>query len=328
VIADVETERRRLVDWYTAFATDEAQGRFPIYERLAAFVAASPELLDFLPTLPVSRRQPNLFLAAVRHLHGVPECGACLADVVRADADGIRAAMLTRTTQTNEPARCAVLLPVLAQLPQPLALIEVGASAGLCLLPDRYGYDYGTARIEPPTASAPVLRCRISGSAPLPKTLPQIVWRRGLDLHPIDLRYEAETAWLKMLIWPGQDDRARNLRAAIAVARDDPPTVIKGNLLTDLAPLMAEAPPDATLVVFHTAVLPYVARDDRNRFVQMIRQSRAIWISNEAPGLFPRLAAAPPPAPEPGLFLLARDDVALAWSGPHGQSMHWFGPSD
>jgi hypothetical protein len=44
--------------------------------------------------------------------------------------------MLSRSTQTNEPARCATLLPVLAQLPQPLALNEVGASAGLCLLPD------------------------------------------------------------------------------------------------------------------------------------------------------------------------------------------------
>ena len=45
--------------------------------------------------------------------------------------------------QTNEAGRCAVLLPVLAALPQPLALLEVGASAGLCLYPDRYAYRYG-----------------------------------------------------------------------------------------------------------------------------------------------------------------------------------------
>jgi hypothetical protein len=48
--------------------------------------------------------------------------------------------MLARRTQTNEPARCATLLPALASLRQPLAVLEVGASAGLCLLPDRYGY--------------------------------------------------------------------------------------------------------------------------------------------------------------------------------------------
>jgi hypothetical protein len=50
--------------------------------------------------------------------------------------------MLARRTQTNEAARCAVLLPALALLPQPLALIEVGASAGLCLLYDEWRYHY------------------------------------------------------------------------------------------------------------------------------------------------------------------------------------------
>jgi hypothetical protein len=50
--------------------------------------------------------------------------------------------ILARRTQTNEAARCAVLLPALAQLPQPLALIDAGASAGLTLLADRYSYDY------------------------------------------------------------------------------------------------------------------------------------------------------------------------------------------
>jgi hypothetical protein len=49
--------------------------------------------------------------------------------------------MLAQSTQTNEPGRCAALLPMLARLPEPLALLEVGASAGLCLLPDFYTYD-------------------------------------------------------------------------------------------------------------------------------------------------------------------------------------------
>jgi hypothetical protein len=321
----VTDERQRLVAWYTAFARDEARGRSPIYENLAAFVAASPELLDFLLTVPAPRRQPNLFLAAVRHLHGVPDRGTHLASLVCADADRIRAVMLTHTTQTNEPARCAVLLPLLAQLPPPLALIEIGASAGLCVLPDRYGYDYGSAVIAPPVAGAPVFCCRVSGALPIPTSLPQIAWRRGLDLNPIDVRSDADIAWLETLVWPGQDDRARTLRAAIAVARDDPPTVIKGDLLTDLEPLMGMAPDDATLVVFHTAVLPYLQRDDRNRFAEVIRQSRAVWVSNEAPTVLPWLAATAPPAPEPGLFLLMRDGVPLAWTGAHGQSIEWFG---
>src|SRR5450432_2243342 len=99
--------------------------------------------------------------------------------------------MLSRTPQTNEPARCAVLLPLLAQLPQPLALLEVGASAGLCLLVDHYGYDYGNVRIDPTISGdggAPTLTCDVSGAAPIPRTIPRIVWRAGLDLNPIDVR--------------------------------------------------------------------------------------------------------------------------------------------
>lgn len=318
-------ERQRLIDWYAAFARDEARGRSAPYERLAAHVAGSPELLNFLLSLPVPKRQPNLFLAAVHQLHGVPESGERLARLVRADAARIRALMLARTTQTNEPARCAVLLPVLARLPPPLALIEIGASAGLCLLPDRYGYDYGAVRIAPPSAGAPIFRCRVSGPAPLPTAAPRIVWRRGLDLNPIDLESDTEIAWLKTLVWPGQEERARMLDAAITVARRDPPMVVKGDLLSDLEPLIATAPREATLVVYHTAVLLYLAREHRERFAERMRRSPAVWIGNEAPGLLPSLAGAAPPAPGPGLFLLMRDGVPLAWTGAHGQSLDWFG---
>ena len=234
--------------------------------------------------------------------------------------------MLSRTTQTNEPARCSVLLPVLARLPQPLALLEVGASAGLCLLPDRYGYDYGTQRIEPAIARAPVFPCKVTGEVPLPAAVPRIAWRRGIDLNPIDLRSEDGAAWLENLVWPGQQERAQRLRAAIAIARRELPTVVKGDLLTDLEPLAATAPQDATLVVFHTAVLAYVAsRIARDRFAEAVGRTKAIWISNEAPSVFPSFAERAPPAPTAGSFLLAVDGRPLAWTGPHGQSIDWFG---
>ena len=81
--------------------------------------------------------------------------------------------MLARRTQTNEPARCATLLPALAQLPPPLALIEVGASAGLTLLVDRYSYDYAGHRIAGRDPQAPVLRCaRRRGRCRSPRGLP------------------------------------------------------------------------------------------------------------------------------------------------------------
>jgi hypothetical protein len=217
-------------------------------------------------------------------------------------------------------------LPVLAQLPQPLALLEVGASAGLCLLPDRYGYDYGSQRIEPAIAGAPVFPCKVSGEVPLPAAVPRITWRRGIDLNPIDLHSEDGPAWLETLVWPGQHERAQRMRAAIAIARREFPTVVKGDLLTDLEPLAATAPQDVTLVVFHSAVLAYVAsRSARDRFAEAIGHTRAIWISNEAPSVFPSFAERAPPAPTAGSFLLAVDGRSLAWTGPHGQSIDWFG---
>jgi hypothetical protein len=312
---------------YERFATSEAHGSSPIYEDLALAVAGSSELLAFLGSIPPERRQPNLFLAAVRHVCGVPRDGKQMEEFLRAHAPRIRQVMLSRTTQTNEPARCAVLLPVLAGLGQPLALIEVGASAGLCLQPDRYGYDYGTIRIEPPpgAAVAPIFRCDANAATPLRPVLPKVGWRCGLDLNPLDVNAPAEMAWLETLVWPGQAQRAQNLRAAIEIARADPPKVQKGDLLVDLAGLAASAPKHMQLVVYHTAVLGYVgSQSDRDAFADTVRRTRAVWISNESPSVFSQLAKAAPPPQQKGQFLLAVDGKPVAWTGPHGQSIDWF----
>src|SRR6266542_4636021 len=102
-------ELKQIADRYARFAADEARGSSEIYERLAQAVAGSIDVLEFLATLPAERRQPNLFLAAVRHLFGVPSSGRQLVDIVRRKHQPIRKLMLSRTTQTNEPARCAVM---------------------------------------------------------------------------------------------------------------------------------------------------------------------------------------------------------------------------
>jgi len=309
---------------YRTFAAEEVRGVSPSYERLSLEVAESREILDFLLGLPSARRQPNLLLAAARTIAGrVPDKDLVI-ELIRDPEARLRTLMLARTTQTNEPARCAVLLPVLANLPPPLALIEVGASGGLCLLPDRYGYDYGAHRIAGAPGS-PVFKCTVQGPAPLPTAVPPIIWRAGLDLSPIDLGSTTETAWLEALVWPEQEHRRRHLLQAIAIARTEPPRVVRGDLLHDLDALIAEAPADATLVVFHSAALAYVTpRAARLQFVEALRGTRATWISNEAPGVFPDIAArAPEPSPR-RRFLLAVDGVPKAWTGPHGQSLEWF----
>src|SRR5258707_5661356 len=121
--------------------------------------------------------------------------------------------MLARGTKPNEPARCAVLLPVLAQLPQPLALLDAGASAGLTLLIDRYSYGYAGHHLAGSDPDAPTLRCQARGRVPLPPRVPEIAWRAGLDLSPLDVTSNDDVRWLSCLVWPGEGDREQRLAA-------------------------------------------------------------------------------------------------------------------
>lgn len=316
--------RERLAARYRRFAEVEARSRSPLYASIALGVAGNPFALEFLSALPEEKQQPNLLLAAVRYVCGSAEDWPQFRDMLCANAPAIAAVMRTRRTQTNEPGRCATLLPVLAGLPQPLALLEVGASAGLCLLPDRYGYDYGGGRIEAPFADAPVFACEANAATPTPATLPRIVWRMGIDLAPIDVTDEAQTQWLETLVWHGQEYRLQHLRAAIIVARRDPPAVLRGDLLTDLTACARAAPSDATLVVFHSAVLAYVAdADAREAFARTVRQVGAVWISNEAPGVWPSIRDRVGRRGPSGAFLLAVDGRPVAWTDAHGAWIEW-----
>jgi hypothetical protein len=309
---------------YLRFA-QEAEGRSPAYVELARAVAADNLILEFLGSLPRTRRQPNLLFATARYLLGTPADHGTLRALIGSHERELYEMMLARRTQTNEPARCATLLPALAQLAQPLALIEVGASAGLTLLFDRYSYDYDGHFLAGRDPEAPVLRCAVSGPVPLPAAMPVITWRAGLDLNPLDVRDDSDVQWLTCLIWPGEGDREQRLAAAVAAARRDPPAIHRGDLRTDLPALAATAPPDATLVIYHSAVLAYVPGPDRERFADTVRDLPAVWLSNEAPGV---LADAPAPVTAPGdaSFVLIRDGrTLLAVTDGHGEALHWLG---
>jgi hypothetical protein len=321
----------RLAAEYRRFSAEEAATRSALYAELTRRIADDRELLAILCELEPAKRQPNLLLAAVRHLDGgYARDWPQFRERFFARRDEALELIRTHRTQTNEPARCAILLPVLASLPQPLALLEVGTSAGLCLLPDRYGYDYGEGRrLGAPAHSGddgPVFQCEVNAATPVPARLPEVVWRAGLDLAPIDVTDDESIAWLESLVWPGERDRIGPLRAAVTVARADPPRVIEGDLRTDLAALAREAPTDATLVIFHTAVLGYV-RDPAHRrdFAGTVRSLGARWVANEPPGVV-ELQQPPRPGPSPGgEILLSLDAEPLGWADPHGAWLRWIG---
>ncbi|MGS2614556.1 DUF2332 domain-containing protein [Micromonospora sp. LZ34] len=309
-----------IAESYVEFGTREARGVSPTYERLSLAVSRDDELLALVDTLPPGKRQPNLLFGVVRLLGGPVDDPAAFRDFTLANWPAIEAELRTRAVQTNEPGRCAVLLPVLAALPQPLALLEVGASAGLCLYPDRYAYRYGDHRLG---TGDPVLDCALTGTVP-PDRLPEVVWRGGLDLNPLRVTDSADVAWLDALIWPEQTHRRARLRAAAAVAAADPPLLARGDLVDDLPALAARAPAGATLVVFHTSVLYQVPAPRRAAFAEVVRGLPGHWIANEAPDVLP-YDALPEPPDEALYNVLSLDRKPLAWTRSHGQVMTWFG---
>ena len=305
---------------YRAFARLEARGRSAAYETLAEAVADDAALVGFIASLPPEKRQPNLLFAAARYLLGAPAAIGPLRELASQSRTELTQLILTRRTQTNEPARCAVLLPALAQLPQPLALIEAGASAGLNLLVDRYSYDYAGHRLAGLDPDAPVLRCEPRGPVPLPARIPAISWRAGLDLNPLDVTREDDVRWLSCLVWPGEGDRAQRLAAAIASARRHPPAVHRGDMLTDLPALAARAPADATLVIYHTSALWYVPAEQREQFAGTARGLGATWLASEPPGVVPGTEG---PGRDGHGCVLARDGHVIAVTESHGTWLQW-----
>ena len=123
----------------------------------------------------------------------------------------------------------------------------------------------------------------------------------------------------------GESDREERLAAAIASARRDPPPVYRGDLRTDLPALAARAPAGTTLVIYHSAVLAYVAAGDREWFARTVR-SRAVWLSSEAPGVVPGL---PLTDFREATFVLGHGGrTPLALADGHGTWLHWLSGVD
>ncbi|HYF80495.1 MAG TPA: DUF2332 domain-containing protein [Symbiobacteriaceae bacterium] len=269
----------------------------PLYRRLTAGVAADEAILR-LAQPGEAGPKPNMLLAAVHYLL-LKGLGGELADwypsvsgrpvpsgdpypafraFCLAHGSAIRRLLETRRVQTNEVARCAILLPAFAQVAaaragRPLGLVEVGTSAGLLLHFDRYSYTYSNGhRCGATPASQVSLACTLRGESlpPLPAHLPAVAARVGLDLHPVDLSDPDEALWLQALVWPDQPERLERLRAAITVAAGARPTLIAGDALSTLGGALASLPPDAVPVVFHCHTLNQFPEKALQRFHDLL----------------------------------------------------------
>jgi hypothetical protein len=362
---------RRVQDRLRWFAEREAAGVSPLYEHLAASAADDPEVAGLLTAAPPEFATPTLLLAAVhRVLHTEPwhgltnyypslggtygvdgETWPLFREFVLRRAEDVRAVVAAHTTQTNEVRRAALLFPAVAlaerQAGGKIGLVEVGTSAGLLLGLGRFGYRYQTEQAGElaagPAKPPLVLHCALelaegADFPPLPKRL-GIRARLGIDRRPVDVADPEQVAWLEACVWADQPERLRLLNMAAAAQRADPPELLAGDAVDDLAATVDRLPADLPAVVVTSSVLSYLDDDRRSAFVaalgEVARRRPVWWVSQEAyrAGLDRVLPAdAEPQAPGgPATAVLGlvrfngdrAEGRVLARCDPHGQRLIW-----
>ena len=275
-LGDIE----RLGDRFDRFADEARVYAGPLYAALSREIARDQDVLALARHV---RRPPvpNVLFATVHFLlaetpdhplarfygslsaHVLPAVQAYphFRDFVLSNKSRLIPLLETRITQTNEVSRCSYLLPAFAVVyrargGRPLALVDVGSSAGLHLLWDRYFYDYGTVSVGDPSAAVHIT-CELRGDVtpPLPDRFPECVFRLGIDLHPVDLTDPIERRWFESLIWPEHVRRRQLASAAIGELRRDPPRIVKGDATEVLGAQLDEVPADTSLVVYNSAAL-------------------------------------------------------------------------
>lgn len=304
--------RSPTADWYDRATRDLAE-HSALHAAWAAGIAADPEVVALLDRLPRERRQPSLIFSVATWLGARASDYSGFRTWLVENWPAVEAAARERRTQTNEVGRCAPLVAALARIPGPLALLEVGAAAGLCLIPEHYAYRFGDSGVL--GDGSPAIACAVDDLALVPTTLPDIRWRLGLDIAPLSAADVRDAAWLEALVPLDRPDRRERLRAALATARIDPPRVIAGDALDGLAAAAAEAPRGLTLVVVSLGTLVYLPPAARAAFPDAVAALGARLVTLEQAGI------ADDARPGPGGFVLALDGSAIARVSPHGDRL-------
>lgn len=333
----------------------------PLYGALASAIAGDRALAGLLLAAPVAQRQPVLLFACVHSLllrdlddplaawypNLTPSArphddglAPAFAEFCAGHSDELSEMLATRRTQTNEIGRCALFAPAFAVVTPSvgaLAHLDIGASAGLNLLIDRYQIHYrpdGVVGGE----SAVRLTCERRGAVPIP--LPPghapVRGRIGLDLDPVDVTDAEQVRWLEACVWPDHVERFELLTAAIEMARIEPPDVRRGDAVTDTPALVRELAVHGHPIVTTSWVMSYLSTDERQQFVTGLddtaRDMDLSLLYAENPALCPELPSAPDvgghrSVPTAVVLVTWRNGRRLARhladGHPHGRWMRW-----
>jgi hypothetical protein len=204
----------------------------------------------------------------------------------------------------------------------PLAVLEIGASAGLNLLFDRYRYDFGEW-----TWGAKDARLTIAadweGSRP-PDANPIVAERLGCDRFPLDLGDAEARRRLRSYVWADQKDRLERLDQAIATALVEPPCVQRADAADWLAAQLAQPRPERVTVIVHSIVWQYLGAVAQGRITEALMR-RGPKASAEAPLAWLRLEPEPDAA-RPELRLTSwpgGEERLLGLGDYHGRRMSW-----
>ena len=280
-----------LSDLFMFLADHDFAGYCPIYERLARSISTNHQVLEFVAQSahPNARRGrvPVLFFAATHDrilanpsfeiskiYRGEIEADPLplFLELLERERDAIVQNMRTHSVQTNEVGRSAAIalgLAAISHSKAESALVELGPSAGLNLFVDHWHIDYvrddSIVHSLGPKNSAVQLTCELRGEL-TPPTSPigAICQRTGVDPAPIDASNNEQARWLQACVWPGIPERPERLAAALSVVSKDPPALVKGDAIEDLAPLVSSVSSNALPVVLSTWALAYVSAEGRD----------------------------------------------------------------
>jgi hypothetical protein len=330
---DAARSTAELAQTFRRFGEVEARKvKSPLYEQFSYGVAEDPEILDLLVLSPSEQPPPNLLFASVHYLlltgvnHPLKDYYPDLSPSARS-ASTAYDAFRDFCLEHREELTRLISTRLVAALDGdgPLAQIEIGASAGLNLLWEHYRYDYGSGVTWGSDAAPVRLSTDLRGEVVLPM-LPatlRAAWSVGVDLNPVEIEDEDAVTWLRALVWPENVEQQGQLMAAIQVAKEHPPRLLKGDGSELLPELLRSAPPLTTLCVFATVTL-YQFPTEALRTLMKTMQGYSL----SRPVYFVSMEQAGGPYCELRLTVYeggTRKIVDLANCHPHGRWLEWLG---
>jgi hypothetical protein len=269
-------------------------GGSPLYASLARYCATEPLVAEVAPDLrwdlPLRLFSGVHYLVLQRELKEYPQDGPALRGVLATHGEALARWLAEQPVQTNEAQRSWGLLPCFLMLAQtarrPLDLVELGSSAGLNLVFDRYRYRYGAGAWGPAGSALELAGDEVAAvPARLVATGVEIRSRVGIDRRPIDVTSPDGALLLESFVWADLPERIERLRKAVSIAAAEPPALVEGDYVEVLPRILAERADGALTVVYETSSLPYVEAERRAELLRVLDEAGTsaplAWLTTE-----------------------------------------------